>query len=200
MGACAKWNCNAGSSLVKWRGRNPKFWGDRSVGEDLSYATCSSTSQLYLPKVLMVAVIYEKWKSCPTLPWNSPGQNTGVGSLSLLQGSSQPRDWTQVSCIAGRRFTLWDTREAHELVILKLFSMYSRIGQISKYIMGQAFSLLEREGRGSRSVVSDSLWPHGLQPTRLLLPWDFPDKSTGVGCHCLLQLEKGVINMERTLE
>ena len=30
---------------------------------------------------------------------------------------------------------------------------------------------------------------HGLQPTRLLLPWDLPGKSTGVGCHCLLQLE-----------
>ena len=39
----------------------------------------------------------------------------------------------------------------------------------------------------SRSVVSDSLRPHGLQPTRLLHPWDFPGKSTGVGCHCLLQ-------------
>ena len=26
-----------------------------------------------------------------------------------------------------------------------------------------------------------------LQPTRLLRPWDFPGKSTGVGCHCLLQ-------------
>ena len=26
---------------------------------------------------------------------------------------------------------------------------------------------------------------HGLQPTRLLCPWDFPGKSTGVGCHCL---------------
>ena len=38
----------------------------------------------------------------------------------------------------------------------------------------------------SRSVVSDSSWPHGLQPTRLLHPWDFPGKSTGVGCHCLL--------------
>ena len=25
--------------------------------------------------------------------------------------------------------------------------------------------------------------PHGLQPTRLLRPWDFPGKSTGVGCH-----------------
>ena len=38
----------------------------------------------------------------------------------------------------------------------------------------------------SCSVMSDSSWPHGLQPTRLLRPWDFPDKSTGVGCHCLL--------------
>ena len=38
----------------------------------------------------------------------------------------------------------------------------------------------------SRSVVSDSSRPHGLQPTRLLHPWDFPGKSTGVGCHCLL--------------
>ena len=28
---------------------------------------------------------------------------------------------------------------------------------------------------------------HGLQPTRLLCPWDFPGKSTAVGCHCLLQ-------------
>ena len=27
---------------------------------------------------------------------------------------------------------------------------------------------------------------HGLQPTRLLCPWNFPGKSTGVGCHCLL--------------
>ena len=40
--------------------------------------------------------------------------------------------------------------------------------------------------KGSRSVMSDSSRPHGLQPTRLLCPWDFPGKSTGVGCHCLL--------------
>ena len=39
----------------------------------------------------------------------------------------------------------------------------------------------------SRSVVSDSSQPHGLQPTRLLCPWDFPGKSTGVGCHRLLR-------------
>ena len=38
----------------------------------------------------------------------------------------------------------------------------------------------------SRSVVSDPQQPQGLQPSRLLRPWDFPGKSTGVGCHCLL--------------
>ena len=38
----------------------------------------------------------------------------------------------------------------------------------------------------SRSVVSDPQRPHGLQPTSLLCPWDFPGKSTGVGCHSLL--------------
>ena len=37
------------------------------------------------------------------------------------------------------------------------------------------------------SVVSDSLQPHGLQPTRLLCPWDSPGKNPGVGCHFLLQ-------------
>ena len=85
-------------------------------------------------------------------PWNSPGQNTGVGSLSLLQGifptqglnpgllhyrqilyqpsrkgsprilewvaypfssgTSRPRNWTGVSCIAGWFFTNWAIREA----------------------------------------------------------------------------------------
>ena len=39
----------------------------------------------------------------------------------------------------------------------------------------------------SHSVVSDSLWPHGLGPASFLHPWDFPGKKTGVGCHFLLQ-------------
>ena len=37
------------------------------------------------------------------------------------------------------------------------------------------------------SVVSDSVWPHRRQPTRLPCPWDSPAKNTGVGCHFLLQ-------------
>ena len=40
--------------------------------------------------------------------------------------------------------------------------------------------------------MSDYFWPHGLQPTRLLRPWDFPGKSTGVVCHRLLQ-NKGLL-------
>ena len=37
------------------------------------------------------------------------------------------------------------------------------------------------------SVVSDSLQPYGLQPTKFLSPWDFPGKTTGVSCCALLQ-------------
>ena len=39
----------------------------------------------------------------------------------------------------------------------------------------------------SCSVLSDSLRSHGLQPPRLLCPWDSLGKNTGVGCHALLQ-------------
>ena len=35
--------------------------------------------------------------------------------------------------------------------------------------------------------MPDSLQPHGLQPAKLLCPWDFPGKNTGVDCHFLLQ-------------
>ena len=39
-----------------------------------------------------------------------------------------------------------------------------------------------------RSVASNSFCdPMDRKPTRLLCPWDFPGKNTGVGCHFLLQ-------------
>ena len=47
-------------------------------------------------------------------PWNSPGQNTGVGSLSLLQGIFPTQGSNQVSHITGGFFTSWATREAGE--------------------------------------------------------------------------------------
>ena len=38
--------------------------------------------------------------------------------------------------------------------------------------------------------MSDSVWPHRRQLTRLPCPWDSPGKNTGVGCHFLLQCMK----------
>ena len=62
-------------------------------------------------------------QSCPTLcdpmdtrllhPWDFLGKSTGVGCLFLLQGTSRPRDWTQVSRIVDRRFTVWATRDEY---------------------------------------------------------------------------------------
>ena len=49
--------------------------------------------------------------------------------------------------------------------------------------------------------MSDSVRPHGLQPTRLLHPWDFPGKRTGVGGHCLLHNSEWVwINYDSQAE
>ena len=62
-----------------------------------------------------------------------------------------------------------------------LLSLYRSV----KKLVLQCLSCFSFTGRCS--VVSDSLRPHGLQPMRILFPWDFPGKSTGVGCHFLLQ-------------
>ena len=45
-------------------------------------------------------------------PWDSPGKN--AGAIPFSRGSSRPRDWTWVSCIAGRFFIVWDSGEAPE--------------------------------------------------------------------------------------
>ena len=73
-------------------------------------------------------MVVKKWsvvaQSCPTLcdPINCsvPGSSVhGIFQATVLEwiaisfsrGSSQPRAWTQVSCIVDRRFTVWATRE-----------------------------------------------------------------------------------------
>ena len=55
----------------------------------------------------------------------------------------------------------------------------------------------------SLSVMSDSLQPQGLQPTRLLCPWDSSGKNTGVGSCSLLQgnlPNPGIKPRSRTLQ
>ena len=53
-----------------------------------------------------------------------------------------------------------------------------------------SFSLPLITSAAVTSVVSDSVWPHRRQTTRLCRPWDSPGKNTGVGCHFLLQCMK----------
>ena len=53
--------------------------------------------------------------------------------------------------------------------------------------VGCHFLLQCMKVKSKSEVVPDSQQPHGLQPTRLLHPWDFSGKSTGVACHCLLE-------------
>ena len=72
-----------------------------------------------------------------------------------------------------------------EIDIIKFFFIwkYVYLVPIIRYDMRDYV----RNACSSLSVVSDSLWPHRQQPTRLLCPWQFPGKNTGVARHFLLQ-------------
>ena len=73
----------------------------------------------------------------------------------------------------------------HTVSHRKLFASLDRV----IYWVGQKFSLefFHESESVSHLVMSYSLWPHWLEPTRLLCPWHSPGKNTGVGSHFLLQ-------------
>ena len=56
-------------------------------------------------------------------------------------------------------------------------------------VMSLLFNMLSAAA-AAKSLQSDSVQPHRRQPTRLRHPWDSPGKTTGVGCHFLLQCMK----------
>ena len=75
------------------------------------------------------------------------------------------------------------TRDA--LLIIE-FQVYCISSLALKYIFRQIQCLYAL----SCSVMSSSLWPHGLYSTRILCLWDFPGKNTGVGCPFLWDVVK----------
>jgi len=80
--------------------------------------------------------------------------------------------------------------DKHNSKDLLNFIAIHRIFQLgNNYNIGfsQLKKLRHGESESESEVMSNSVQSHGLFPTRLLLPWDSPDKSTGVGCHFLLQ-------------
>ena len=127
-------------------------------------------------------------------------------AISFSRISSQPRDWTQVSHIAGGFFTSWATRETLDLQgILRTF-LYFRNGVLfsvpamdsialhlpyhDKASAMQAFSKIN-----SHSVMMSLCVLSCVQP--FVIPWisppdssvhgDSPGKNSGVGCHSILQ-------------
>ena len=63
-----------------------------------------------------------------------------------------------------------------------------RVGQGWSGLAHKHASLLIAAAAAESLQSCPTLQPHRRQPARLLRPWDFPGKSTGVGCHCLLRL------------
>ena len=61
---------------------------------------------------------------------------------------------------------------------------------LNTVVIVAVFIILHNYANCVTSVVSDSVWPHRQQPTRLPRPWDSPGKNTGVGCHFPLQCMK----------
>ena len=87
-----------------------RFW---SLSRDVPLEEKMATVPVFLPE--------KSWTEVPGTrlhcQWDFPCKNTGVDWHSLLQGSSQSRNQTQISCTAGRFFTSWATREAFILWI-----------------------------------------------------------------------------------
>ena len=76
-------------------------------------------------------------------PWNSPGRNTGVGSLPFSRGSSQLRDRTQVSHAAGRFFTSWAMKEAPHCIFYEhCLSFYQEHGNEAFSFPGRCLPLM----------------------------------------------------------
>ena len=99
------------------------------------------------PVIFQGSYVISKWSEvaqlCPTLcdamDYSLPGSSVrGILQARILEwvatsfsrGSSQSRDQTRVSCIAGRHFNLWATTEA---LIIKSVSWFQRMAQHPRY-------------------------------------------------------------------
>ena len=110
-----------------------KLWPSR-ISTQIHANTWGSKSW---PQLADIKLHVKVTQSCLTLwphglygPWNSPGQNTGVGSRSPGE-SPQPRAQTQVSYTVGGFFTSWATREARGVSFRQFFKISATLNRFS---------------------------------------------------------------------
>ena len=111
-------------------------------------------------------------------PWNSPGHNTGVGSLSLLQGIF-PTQGPKLGLLHCRQI-LYHLSHQGSPQICRWHHCNGRKWRGTKEPLDEGERVVWCSA--SCSVVSDSLWPHGLYS-----PWNSPGQDTGVDSLSLLQ-------------
>ena len=96
-------------------------------------------------------------------------------AIPFSRGSSRPRDWTQVSCIAGKIFTIWATRKALYIPHLLLKKPKTCQQEITdKKQTTTTTKLAFCIQLFSCTIMSDFLRPHGLQHSRLPYPSPIP--------------------------
>ena len=100
-------------------------------------------------------------------------------AISFSRLSSQPRDRSWVSCIAGRFFNIWATRETLRYADNTTVKAESE-EELKSLSMKWSSSAVQCSASGS--VVSESLWPLGLYG-----PWNSASQNTGVDSLSLLQ-------------
>ena len=144
--------------------------------------------------ILLLLLLLSQLQSCPTLCDPIDGSPPGSPVPGILQAKTL--EWVAISFSNAWKWknkvkslscvwllgTPWTA--AHQAPLSMGFSR-------QEHWSGLPFPSPMHENekwKWSRSVVSSSSRPHGLQPTRLLCPWNFPGKSTGVGCYHLLRI------------
>ena len=115
-------------------------------------------------------------------PWTSLGKNIGVGCHALLPEifSTQGLDLGLPNC---RQNLYRLSHQGSPRIYEPLEARYTGESALIPRLFTFSFSVCVC----ACSVVPNSVWPHGLWPTRLLCPWDLPGKNIGVGCHFPLQ-------------
>ena len=124
-------------------------------------------------------------QTCPTLCDPIDGRPPGSAVPGILQ--ARILEWVAISFSSAWKWEVKVKSLSHFWFFATLWTATHQAPLSMGFSRWEYWSGVPLPSPFSHSVVSSSLWPHGLWPARLLCPWDFPGKNTGVGFHFLLQ-------------